>query len=268
MTYQTFLCIITYKYKRTKPLQTFGIFSTNFDHEYLTKHYIYINEKDEDREDIKISTQELQALLKKKSKNVAGTIFLYNPTIAPLGLNTDSSLAQQGFEDFGKMCELGFSDSINLFSKAIREGYRGKLIEIKYLFTYNKADIEPTPILEEFDSDLDRYTSEQFTRYDKELNYQDYLNMSFNGKFVFFGTGSKYDRHHKEIITYARNISTQTQKLGKEIVFLYDRNYDEEECVEVAYFLSPFATGKMRDIRANAFKNAFRTNPPTVQRLG
>ena len=249
-------------------MQTFGIFSTNFDHEYLTKHYIYINEKDEDREDIKISTKELQALLKKKSKNVAGTIFFYNPTIAPLGFNNDSLLSEQGFEDFDKMCELIPNEHVNLCSKAIRDGYRGKLIEIKYLFTYNKANIEPTPILEEFDSDLDRYTSGQFTRYDKELNYQDYLNMSLNGKFVFFGSGSKHDRHHREIITYARNIAIQTQKLGKEIVFLYDRNYDAEECVEVAYFLSPFATGKMRDIRANAFKNAFRTNPPTVQRLG
>ncbi len=249
-------------------MQTFGIFSTNFDHEYLTKHYVYINEKDEERQDIKISLKELQLLLKKKSKNVAGTIFLYNPTIAPIGYNNDSTLAEQGFEDFDALCELNFNDAVNLFSKAIREGYRGKIIEIKYLFAYNRGNIEPTPIIEEFDADLDRYTSGQFTRYDKELNYQDYLKMSLNGKFVFFGSGSKYDRHHKEIITYARNIAAQTQKLGKDIIFLHDRNYDTKECVEVAYFLAPLASGKMREVRANAFKNAFRTNPPTIQRLG
>ena len=249
-------------------MQTFGIFSTNFDHEYLTKHYIYINEKDDNREDVKISLEEFQALLKKKSKNVAGTIFLYNPTIAPLGYNNDSSLSEQGFEAYDKFCELEFNDIMNLCSKAIREGYRGKLIEIKYLFNYNRGNIEPTPIIEEFDADLDRYTSNQFTRYDKDLNYQDYLKMSFNGKFVFFGSGNKYDRHHKEIITYAQNISKQTVKLGKEISFMHDRNYDADECVDVAYFLSPSASGKMREVRANGFKNAFRTNPPTIQRLG
>ncbi len=249
-------------------MQTFGIFSTNFDHEYLTKHYIYISEKDEKREDIKISLEDFHALLKKKSKNVAGTIFLYNPTIAPLGYNTDSPLSEQGFEDYDEFHELEFNDMMNLCSKAIREGYRGKLIEIKYLFNYNRGNIEPTPIIEEFDSDLDRYTSNQFTRYDKDLNYQDYLKMSFNGKFVFFGSGNKYDRHHKEIITYAQNISTQTAKLGKDISFMHDRNYDADECVEFAYFLSPAASGKMREVRANGFKNAFRTNPPTIQRLG
>jgi hypothetical protein len=248
-------------------MQTFGIFSTNFDHEYLVKHYIYINEKDEDREDIKISTDELKRLLKKKSKNVAGTIFLYNPTISPLGYNTDSPLSEQGFEFNDEFCELAFNDMINLFSKAIRDGYRGKLIEIKYLFNLNKANIEPTPILEELDADLDRYNSTQLTRYDKKLNYQDYLNMSLNGKFVYFGSGHKYDRHHKEIIAYARNIAAQTIKLGKEVSFTHDNNYDADECIDMAYFLSPLAVGKIKDKRLNAFKNAFRTNPPTIQKI-
>ena len=249
-------------------MQTFGKFSTNFDHEYLTKHYIYINEKNEEREDVTISIKEFETLLKKKSKNVAGTIFLYNPTISPLGYNNDSTLTDQGFEDYETFCELNFNETMNLFSKAIRDGYRGKLIEIKYLFNYNRGNIEPTPIIEEFDADLDRYSSSQLTRYDKNLNYQDPLTMSFNGKFVFFGCGHKYDRHHKEIIAYARRISTQTAKLGKEISFMHDRNHHEDECVEVAYFLAPAAGGKMREVRANAFKNAFRTYPPTIQRLG
>ena len=248
-------------------MQTFGKFSTNFDHEYLTKHYIYINEKDEYREDIKLSIKELKLLLKKKSKNVAGTIFLYNPTLSPIGYDNDSPLAEQGFEFGDEFLELNFNDSLNLFSKAIREGYRGKLIEIKYLFNLNKANIEPTPILEELDADLDRYSSEQLTRYDKQLNYQDYLTMSLNGKFVYFGSGHKYDRHHKEIIKYARNISTQAQRLGKEIAFTHDNNYDPEECIDFAYFLAPIALGKIKEKRINTFKNAFRTNPPTIQKI-
>ncbi len=248
-------------------MQTFGIFSTNFDHEYLTKHYIYINEKDETREDIKISINDLKQLLKKKSKNVAGSIFLYNPAISPIGYDTNIPLLEQGFEFSNDFHELNFNDMINLFSKAIRDGYRGKLIEIKYLFNLNKADIEPTPILEELDADLDRYSSKQLTRYDKNLNYQDYSTMGLNGKFVYFGSGHKYDRHHKEIIAYARKISTQAVKLGKEVYFTHDNNYDPDECINLAYFLSPLAAGKIKERRINAFKNAFRTNPPTVQKL-
>jgi len=248
-------------------MQTFGQFSTNFDHEYLTKHYIYINEKDEDRQDIKIDINDLKNMLKKKRKTVAGTIFLYNPTISPVGFNNDSLLADQGFEFSDEFHELNLNDMMNLFSKSIRDGYRGKLIEIKYLFNLNKANIEPTPILEELDADLDKYNTNQFTRYDKQLNYQDYLNLSLNGKFVYFGSGHKHDRHHKEIIAYARNIAAQAVKLGKEVYFTHDNNYDAHECVDVAYFLSPLAVGKIKEKRINAFKNAFRTNPPTIQKL-
>ncbi len=249
-------------------MQTFGKFSTNFDSEYLMEHYIYINEKDEDREDIKITIDDLETMLKKKRKTVAGTIFLYNPTISPIGYNNDSRLAEQGFEFDNNFHELNFNNMMNLCSKSVRDGYRGKLLEIKYLFNLNKGNIEPTPILEEFDADLDRYTSSQLTRYDKNLNYHDYINIRLSGKFVFFACGNKHDRHHREIINYARNISKQAKKLGKDIMFMHDNNYDADECVDLAYFLAPLATGKMRDVRANAFQNAFRTYPPTIQKLG
>jgi len=248
-------------------MQTFGKFATKHDIEYLTEHYIYINEKNEDRTDKLISQDEFEAMLKKKRKTVAGTIFLYNPTISPVGYNNNSLLAEQGYEFDGKFTELNFNDMMNLFSASIRDGYRGKLIEIKYLFNLNKANIEPTPILEEFDSDLDRYTSSQLTRYDREFNYQDYLNIRLSGKFVYFGSGHKHDRHHKEIITYARNLASQAVKLGKEVYFTHDKNYDADECIDIAYFLSPLAVGKIKEKRINAFKNAFRTCPPTIQRL-
>ncbi|WP_321778192.1 hypothetical protein [Sulfurimonas sp.] len=206
-------------------------------------------------------------MLKKKSKTVAGTIFLYNPSMSPIGYDNNSQLSEQDFIYDGEYKELNFNDVMNIFSKSIREGYRGKLIEIKYLFNLNKANIEPTPILEELDADLDRYSSSQLTRYDKELNYQDYLNMRLNGKFVYFGSGHKYDRHHKEIIVYARNIATQAVKLGKDVYFTHDNNYDADECIDIAYFLSPLAAGKIREKRVNSFKDAFRTCPPTIQKL-
>ncbi|MCK9472367.1 hypothetical protein [Sulfurimonas sp.] len=240
-------------------MQTFGIFSTSFDVEYLTQHYIYIPEGNEI-----IDVPQLEELLGKKRKTVAGTIFLYNPTLSPVGYNTNSKLASQGYEFDGKFCELNFDNNCNLFASAIKDGYRGKLIEIKYLFNINRPNIEPTPILEEFDADLDKYTSNQLTRYDKELNYHDYLNIRLNGKFVFFGSGNKFDRHHKNIIAYARNLSAQAKKLDKEIAFMYDSNYDVMESQEGAYFLPPVATGKFKDVRANAFKKAFSKYPPQI----
>ncbi|MCK4737519.1 MAG: hypothetical protein KAT10_03090 [Sulfurimonas sp.] len=240
-------------------MQTFGKFSTNIDLEYIQEQYIYIQEDDEI-----IDIDQLEQMLKKKRKTVAGTIFLYNPTIAPVGYRDDASLESQGYEFDGRFSELGFDKNCGLFSSAIKDGYRGKLIEIKYLFSLNKPNIEPTPILEEFDADLDRYSSNQLTRYDKELNYQDIPNIRLSGKFVFFGSGNKYDRHHKAIIIYARALSEHVQKLGKEIAFMYDNNYDADESQERAYFLPPIAGGKLKDIRANAFKKAFSTNPPTI----
>lgn len=248
-------------------MQSFGKFATSIDIEYVKEHYIYINEKDENKEDIKISATDLENMLKKKRKTVAGTIFLYNPTISPVGFNNDSSLQEQGYEFNEQFDEINFTPMLNLFSSAIRDGYRGKLIEIKYLFNLNKADIEPTYVLEEFNADLDRYHSQQLTRYDKTLNYQDYHNIRLSGKFVYFASTHKHDRSHKEIIKYAQNIAAQAVKIGKDVSFTHDNNYDPEECIEMAYFLSPLAQGKMKDIRINAFKNAFKTNPPTIQKI-
>lgn len=244
-------------------MQAFGKFSTNIDIEYLTEHYVYIPNEDET-----IDTKELEVLLKKKRKTVAGTIFLYNPTLSPVGYNNDSKLEEQGYEFDGKYCELNQDEMFHLLASATKDSYKGKLIEIKYLFNLNKANIEPTYALEEFDADLEKYNSAQLTRYDKYLNYQDVANIRLSGKFVFFGCGHKYDRHHKNIIAYARSLAAQAEKIGKEVVFMYDNTLDEQESKETAYFLSPLATGKQKNIRANAFKNAFSTNPPTTQKIG
>jgi hypothetical protein len=243
-------------------MQAFGKFSTNHDIEYLTEHYVYIPQDEE-----LIDIQQLETLLKNKRKTVAGTLFFYNPTMAPVGYDTLTRLADQGYVFDNNYCELNLDEMSHLLANATKKEYKGKLLELKYLFNLNRANIEPTPILEEFESDLDRYTSNQLTRYDKNMNYQDYLNIRLSGKFVFFGCGHKHDRHHKSIIAYARNIAAQAEKLGKEISFMYDNTLDEKESKETAYFLSPLATGKLRIVRANAFKNAFRTNPPTIQRI-
>lgn len=244
-------------------MQAFGKFSTNFDVEYLTEHYIYIQEDEE-----KIDVKQLKAMLKNRRKTVAGTIFLYNPTMSPVGYNNNSSLAEQGFEFDGEFCELNLEKMSFVLASGIKDGYRGKLLEIKYMFNINRENIDSVPLmLEEFDADLDKYFSSQLTRYDKSMNYQDYLNIRLTGKFVFFGWGHKFDRHHKAIMAYAQNLAAQAQKLGKEVAFMHDNNYDADECKEIGYFLSPLASGKVKDIRANGFKRAFSTNPPTIQKL-
>jgi len=239
-------------------MQLFGKFSTNFDMDYLSEHYIYIS-KDEDD---KISTKELESMLKKKRKTVAGTIFLYNPEVSPKGYKPSRFLKNDGFEDYDSFVELNETQRDYLLNSALKQHHKGKLVEIKYLFAYNRENIEPTFVLEEFNSDLDKLTSSQLTRYDKNLNYLDIPNIRLSGKFVFFGIGHKYDRHHKAIIKYAHSLSAHVQKLDKTMVFMYDNNYDLQEAKDLAYFLSPFATGKAKDLRANTFRQVFSTNPP------
>ena len=244
-------------------MQVFGKFSTNFDMDYLVEHYIYINED----EDEKITTDDLKNMLKKKRKTVAGTIFLYNPEVSPTGYKLSRFLQDDGFDKYDEFVALNETPKDYVLNAGLKQHYKGRLVEIKYLFTYNRENIEPTPILEEFDADLDKFTSSQFTRYDKKLNYLDIPNIRLSGKFVFFGIGHKYDRHHKAIIAYARALSAHVQKLDKEVVFMHDNNYDKDECKEIAYFLSPFATGKAREKRANGFKEVFKTNPPQITKI-
>ncbi|MBN2816025.1 MAG: hypothetical protein JXQ67_05030 [Campylobacterales bacterium] len=244
-------------------MQIFGKFLTNFDMDYLNEHYIYISGD----EDEKITVEDLENMLKKKRKNVCGTIFLYNPEHSPIGYKMSRFLRNDGFEGYGKFVPLNEDPTSYVINAGLKEHYRGKLVEIKYLFSYNRENIAPTPIIEEFDADLDKLTSGQLTRYDRNLNYIDVPNVRLSGKFVFFGMGSNYDRHHKAIIAYARALSAQVHKLDKDVVFIYDRNCDLEEAIEQAYFIHPYATGKMKEVRANAFKEVFKTLPPQVVRL-
>jgi len=243
-------------------MQAFGKYKTTFENEYLTQQFIYINSDEE-----KITIDELEQMLKKKRKTVAGTMIFYNPAIAPIGYNMDSSLSEQGFEFDDNFHELKSVDVHHLIYQAMKKEYKGKLVEIKYLFNLNKENVQSTTIIDKFEIDLDRYTSEQLTIFDKELNYQDYLNIRLTGKFVFFGSGHKYDKEYTHTFTYSKNLAQQALKLGKKVLYIHDRNYNEDECIEQAYFLDPIATGKARTTRAAAFKKMFSTNPAEVQRI-
>ena len=244
-------------------MQVFGKFITNFDMDYLAEHYIYVSGE----EDEKISVADLEEMLSRKRKTVCGTIFLYNPECSPVGYKMSYFLQEDGFDKYNQFVALNDYHLAHVINAGLKKEYRGKLVEIKYLFTYNRANIAPTPIIEEFDVDLDKLSSGQLTRYDRNLNYLDVPNIRLSGKFVFFGMGSNYDRHHKAIKAYARGLSAHVQKLDKTIVFIYDKNYDIDEALARAYFIDPNATGKMKEIRAKAFKEIFKTNPPEVYRL-
>lgn len=243
-------------------MQVFGKFSTSFDIEYITQQYVYIPLESE-----VITVDEFENLLKNRRKTVIGTIFFHNPSLSPVGYNNKTLLASQGFEFKDKFYELNFDNSCNLLYSSLKNGYRGKLVEIKYLFNLNRENIENTIIMEDFETDLDRYSSNQLTRYDRELNYHDYLNIRLSGKFVFFATGVKFEKNHRNIVIYIANLASQAAKLGKDISFIHDNNYSAQECIESAYFLTPLALGKLKDIRANAFKKAFTTNPPTIMKI-
>jgi len=243
-------------------MQAFGKYATTFDNEYLTQHFVYIGSDDE-----QIDIEELEQMLKKKRKTVVGTMIFYNPAIAPKGYNMNSTLTEQGFEFDDDFHKLNHTDIHHLIYQAMKNEYRGKLVEIKYLFNLNKENVQSTSIIDKFEIDLDRYTSEQLTIFDKELNYQDYLNIRLTGKFVFFGSGHKYDKEYTHTFTYSKNLAKQAEKLGKKVLFIHDRNYNEDECIDQAYFLDPIATGKARTTRANAFKKMFSTNPPEIQRI-
>jgi len=237
-------------------MQAFGKFATEHGLEYLIEHYLYFNEPDK-----KITADDLKILLKKKSRNVAGTIFLYNPVMAPKGYNTDSLLTEQGYGFDGKYTELQFEKLMDIFQSRIK-GYEGKLIEIKYLFNYNRPGIEPTMVLEAFNEDVEKLFSHQSTSFSRELNYHDVKNIRISGKFVFFAWGHKFDQTHSNIINYAKSIYEQSGKIGKIPAFIYSNSLGRKESEKEVWFFHPVASGKLKTKITGAIAKAFCSNPP------
>ena len=233
-------------------MQVFGKFKEVHDLEYLTKCYIYINKDDED----KLDEDGLNVLLKKKNKNVEGTVFLYNPFTAPLGYDKNQRIAQQGFNAWDKFVELEIEDAVRIVAKGLKH-YKGKLIEVKFLFNYNKENIQPTSVLEVFDKDLEKLYTNQLTVFAKHDNYHDYKNISYNGKFIFFAWGHKFDKSHTIILNYATSIAQWASKQGKNITFIYDGVQDEEESFEYLRFIHPVAFGKLKNIIPHAIETIF-----------
>ena len=225
-------------------MQLFGKIKTVHDLEYIVKTYVYIPLRDEE-----ISVEDLEVLLKKKNKNVAGTVFLYNPFTAPIGYNKGEKLAYQDFKFDDKFHPLQMEDQVRIIAKAIKQRDKGKLVEIKYLFNYNKEDIQPTSAIEVFEMDLEKLNTNQLTVFAKQDNYHDYKNISYNGKFIFFAWGHKFEKAHTNSALYASNIAQWAKKQNKEIGFVYDGVRDEEGSFEYTRFFHPVGFGKLKTIQ-------------------
>jgi hypothetical protein len=247
-------------------MQVFGKFKEVHDLEYMVKSYIYIPNKDENNEDILIDTEQLELLLKKKNKNVEGTVFLFNPNTVPIDMKKNEKLSYQGFKFTDKFHEVQIENEVRILGRALKK-LRGKLIEIKYLFTYNKENIEPTSVLEVFNMDLEKLQTNQLTVFAKKDNFHDAKNISYNGKFIFFAWGHKFDRHHSDISLYASNIAQWAKKSGKDIGFLYDGVKDAEGSFEYTRFFKPTSFGKLRLIIPTAIETLFSKDKVSPYRI-
>lgn len=234
-------------------MQVFSKFKSVHDLEYVTKSYLYLNENEEDIKSI----DDINLLLKKKNKNVAGTIFFYNPTTIPLGFKSSEKLSNQDFIFDDNFWESSVEEGVRIFGKVLRKKFPGQLVEIKYLFSYIKENIQPTSVLEVFELDLEKLNTNQLTVFAKNDNYHDFKNISYNGRFIFFAWGHKFDKHHTNISTYASNIAHWASKTDKEISFMYDGVQNLNDSFEYTRFINPVAFGKLKLIIPEALKIIF-----------
>ncbi len=232
-------------------MQVFGKFKEVHELEYLTKSYLYIHKEGDE-----ITVDDVNRLLKKKSKNVAGTIFLHNPHTAPIGYKLGDKLSYQDFTFDDEFHELQIENELRIMGKSLKK-YAGKLIEVKYLFTYNKENIHPTSTMEVLDMDLEKLHTNLLTVFAKDDNFHDTKNISYNGKFIFFGWGHKIHPHHTNIATYTANIAQNAKKSNKEIAFIYDAVKNEEDSFEYTRFLSPYSFGKLKFLIPEAINQIF-----------
>lgn len=244
-------------------MQYFGTIETKYEEIFLTQSYMYFNN---DEDDI-ITVKELKEKInntKLKKKNIIGTVYLYNPSAVPLGFDSNKYLLEQGFEDFGKMLELKTENYLTTFKQAMRDTCRGKIVEIKSLFTLVEKNIDASQLLMKFNEDLEKYNSNQNTEFDRDLMYIDAPNFIPNGKFVLFCWGDKIkDKEFPYINEYAKTLYENVLKLGKKPVYVYKKEKTEDGCIEYLQFSHPDQNNKYKTSISNAIKEAFKEFPPS-----
>ena len=241
-------------------MQFFGKYDTGFDREFLVESYLYCNEADEE-----LTPREFEGLIKNKKlkkKNIAGTIFMYNPFYYPHGYDEKKMLSAQGFEFDGEFHSLKMEREITLFKQKIK-GYEGKIIQIKYLFNLNIKNIDTDEILMTMNEDVEMLSTNQLTRFDKDMNYCDINNLEVNGKFVLFSWGTKINgKEFIYIYDYAKIIHEKCVQMQKNVIYMYKRSTGKDYSQANLHFLHPVGSGRFKDRMPVALENMFKVKPP------
>lgn len=243
-------------------MQYFGVIETKYEEIFLTSSFLYFNRQDEE-----ISAKELKQLIKTnkdRKKNIAGTIFLYNPLVTPVGYDSNSFLLDQDFDKFGEYIELKQENYITVFKQALSKNYEGKIVEIKNLFNLNEENIDASQLLMKFNSDLETYNSTQNTEFDRDIMYFDAQTFVPSGKFVFFAWGEKINsKEFPYIDSYARTIYDRVIQMGKKVAFVYKKEKTKEWCEEHLQFATVLkCSNKYKHAITHSTKKAFEEVPP------
>ncbi|MCP4970501.1 MAG: hypothetical protein GY932_07910 [Arcobacter sp.] len=242
-------------------MQYFGILETKYEEVFLTSSFLYFNKEDE-----VITAKELKQKIKTnkdRKKNIAGTIFLYNPVVTPVGYDSNKFLLEQDFEKFDEYIELKSENYITTFKQAMAHQYEGKLVEIKNLFNLIEENIDASQLLMKFNADLETYNSSQNTEFDRDIMYLDAQNIVPSGKFVFFAWGEKINAKEFPFINdYAKLIYDRTIQMGKKVAFVYKKEKTYDGSIELLQFASPTQYSKYKHAISHSIKKSFETNPP------
>ena len=142
-------------------MQYFGEIETKYEEVFLTKSYMYFNKDEEE-----ITVKDLKSLIKSKDdrkKNIIGTVFIYNPTVTPVGFDSNKHLLEQNFDNFDELIELKCENYITAFKQAMKDSCEGKIVEVKNLFNLIESNIDSSNLLSKFNEDLEKYNSNQNT---------------------------------------------------------------------------------------------------------
>lgn len=245
-------------------MQYFGELQTKYEEVFLTSSYMYFNR---DEEDIK-TAKEIKQMLKTnkdRKKNIAGTIFLYNPVVTPLGYDSNSFLLDQDFEQFDELIELKGESYITIFKQAMSQQCQGKIVEIKNLFNLVEKNINASSLLTKFNSDLEKYNSSQNTEFERDIMYFDAQTFIPSGKFVFFAWGEKINaKEFRYIDDYAHTIYQRCVQMGKKIAYVYKKEKTQQWASDHLQFAHPTENVKHKNSISHAMKKSFGTIPPSI----
>ncbi|MFA7083508.1 MAG: hypothetical protein WC141_03125 [Arcobacteraceae bacterium] len=237
-------------------MQYFGTLETKYDEVFLTSSYLYFPKENET-----VTVTEIKAMIQthKQRKNfIVGTVFFYNPYVAPVGYDSNKFLLDQEFDAYGEMVELQIENTLTVFKNAIKN-CEGKLIEFKNLFNLNEKNINASTLLMKFNADLEKYNSNLNTEFERDIMYVDAQNYIPNGRFVFFAWGDKLNaKEFPYIFEYAKAIYDNSVKLGKKVAFAYKKERSLEFSVSLLQFSNPGENLKFKNSITASIKECFK----------